>query len=143
MKYITNKWLLAGLAIIVVSAMSLSTFAGGGGPYVSCDTGSGTYIYCDEKVSFSNDCSVKVDCDSDEDDTISGTLHIRFGTTRNTPYTPSGLPCYSASYTFEEDGYAVCNGGMSVNLEDSPETKVVCENDTEFTWKVKCPHEEE
>lgn len=152
MRFVHLKLLLGGAALFTALVVSLSALAGGPppAPYVSCDYWPDwTIVACGEKAKISGfygadyECTVKVDCDSDDDEEIWGTVGIGFGTTYTNPWHPSGLPCYYARYGFVEDGWATCFATGAVNLEDSPETKVVCENDSEFTFRVECPHEEE
>lgn len=84
-----------------------------------------------------NDCTVKVDCEAEEEeDEVFCGAEICFDFY-------GSPPGYEAFYLFIEDGVDVCVGGVFVNLEDANETKYVCHNDAEFTFKVECPPEED
>jgi hypothetical protein len=138
MKNFANRWFLPPMMYIALSMMSFTACAGVAG-YIDCDIGASgiNYLDCVNNKWEYNDCTAKVDCATEEfDSTLEGYAGIGFGHLDG-----SLIPCYYASYYFKEDGVYVCNGDVQVNLEDSNETKYVCQNDTKFTFKVKCPPE--
>ena len=128
MKFFINR--LTVVVVVFLAAMLVSL-----GAWANDCTYSGL-VLGGEKWEI-NDCTVKVDCEAEEEeDEVECVAEICFDF-------DSFPPSYSAYYIFIEDNVEVCAGAVFVNLEDANETKYVCHNDAEFTFKVECPPEED
>jgi len=127
MNIAAKRLLLMILASLGTLAMSGNLLAGIAYPY-------NAHLECGDKWE-ADGCTVKVDCKTWEDEVLEADVYIGLDY--------SVLGEYSASYSYEEDGTWVCGGYVTVQLEDGYKTKYTCQGDTEFTFKVDCPAEDD
>ena len=128
MNFFINRLNVMGAVFLAAIFVSLGAWANGG---PECEI-----VYGGDKWEIF-DCTVKVDCEAEEEeDEVFCEADVCFDFDASPPY-------YNAFYIFIEDGVDVCAGFVGANLEDANETKYVCHNDAEFTFKVECPPEED
>ena len=127
MKFLISRLSVMSAVFLAAMFVSLGAWANGD-PY--CNV-----VFGGDKWEI-HDCTVKVDCEAEEEeDEVFCGAEICFDF-------DGSPPDYEAYYIFVEDSVEVCGGWVFVNLEDANETKYVCHNDAEFTFKVECPPED-
>lgn len=125
---------VAAKRLLVMILTSLGTLVMSGNLLAGIEYPYNASLGCGDKWE-ADGCTVKVDCKTREDEFLYAEVDIGLDY--------SVLGRYSASYYYEEDYTSVCGGYVTVWLEDGYNTKYTCKGDTEFTFKVDCPTEDD